>query len=180
MSTHSPQWSAGVRRAILALALATGLGGSAQAAELKVWTGGSPPPLILKDLEGRTHRLADYRGRVVLINFWATWCGPCLQEMPSIQALKDKLAGRPFTVLAVNLDEPESRIHKFLSQMKVDFTVLLDPGRTAGKAWNARIVPASFIVGRDGKVRYTLVGEFEWDNEHVVARITELLPPGRR
>ena len=100
--------------------------------------------------------------------------------MPSIQRLKEKLAGRPFIVLAVNLDEPESRIRKFLSEMKVDFTVLLDPGRKVAKAWEARILPASYIVGTDGRVRYSLVGEIEWDHEHMVARISELLPAGRK
>ncbi|HEU0289567.1 MAG TPA: TlpA disulfide reductase family protein, partial [Burkholderiales bacterium] len=122
------------------------------------------------------HRLADYRGRVILINFWATWCGPCRDEMPSIQRLKEKLAGRPFAVLAVNLDEPESRIRNFLSQMKLDLTVLLDPERKVAKAWNARILPASFVVGPDGRIRYSLVGEINWDHEHVVSRIAELLP----
>lgn len=149
------------------------------AADLKLWTGGPTPALALPDLEGRPHRLSDYRGRVVLVNFWATWCAPCRDEMPSIQALKEKLAGKPFTVLAVNLDEPEPRIRKFLSQMKVDFTILRDSEKRAARAWNARILPASYIVGRDGRVRYTLVGEIDWANEHMVARISELLPPAK-
>jgi peroxiredoxin len=154
--------------------------GAALAAELKIWKGGPPPALALKDLDGRPHRLADYKGQVVLINFWATWCAPCRDEMPSIQRLKEKLDGRPFVVLAVNLDEPESRIRKFLSEMRLDFVVLLDPERRVAKAWEARILPASFIIGTDGRVRYTLVGEINWDNEHVVARITELLPASRK
>ena len=144
------------------------------AADLKAWTGGSAPALELKDLDGRAHRLADYRGRVVLINFWATWCGPCRDEMPSIQRLKEKLGGRPFTVLAVNLDEPESRIRKFLSEMKVDFTVLLDPERKVARAWDARILPASFLIGPGGRIHYSLVGELEWDHELVVDRVREL------
>ena len=160
----------------LAAALLVMLCGAAAAADLKLWTGGPPPALALKDLDGRQHRLADYRGKVVLINFWATWCGPCREEMPSIQELKSKLAGRPFVVLAINLDEPESRIRKFLTQMKLDFPILLDPDRTVAKGWNARILPATFIVGPDGRVRYSLVGEIDWANEHVVARISELLP----
>jgi len=149
------------------------------AADLKLWSGGPTPALALKDLDGRPHQLSDYRGSVVLVNFWATWCAPCRDEMPSIQALKEKLAGKPFVVLAVNLDEPEPRIRKFLSQMKVDFTILRDSEKRAAKAWNARILPASYIVGRNGRVRYTLVGEIDWANEHVVARISELLPSGR-
>lgn len=152
---------------------------AAPAADLKLWKGGSPPPLALKDLAGHQYRVADYQGKVLLINFWATWCGPCLDEMPSIQRLKEKLAGRPFVVLAVNLDEPESRIRKFLTQMNIDFPILLDPGRKVARAWDARILPASFVIGPDGKIRYTLVGGIEWDNEHIVARISELLPASR-
>jgi len=153
--------------------------GASAAADLKVWTGGPPPAFALKDLDGRSHQLSDYRGKVVLINFWATWCGPCRDEMPSIQSLKEKLAGKPFVVLAINLDEPESRIRTFLSQMKVDFTILLDPGKMAAKAWDARILPASFVAGPDGRVRYSLVGEINWDHELVVSRIAELLPASR-
>jgi peroxiredoxin len=152
----------------------------AGAAELKLWKGGPAPALDLKDMEGKEHRLADYKGRVVLINFWATWCAPCRDEMPSIRRLRDKFAGRPFVVLAVNLDEPESRIRKFLAEMKLDFPVLLDPGRKVAKAWGARILPASYVVGADGRVRYQVVGEINWEHEHVVARISELLPSGRK
>ena len=157
------------------------LTGTAAAADLKPWTGGPPPALDLKGLDGASHRLADYRGKVVLVNFWATWCGPCRDEMPSIQELKDKLAGKPFVVLAVNLDEPESRIRKFLSQMKVklDFPVLLDPEREVARAWGARILPASYVIGADGKIRYSLVGELDWGHELVVSRIAELLPAGK-
>lgn len=147
------------------------------AAEFKLWSGGpATPALTLNDMAGREHRLADYRGSVVLVNYWATWCAPCRDEMPSMQELKDRLAGRRFVVLAVNLDEPESRIHKFLAQMKLDFVFLLDPGKKAARAWNARILPASFIIGPDGRVRYSVVGELNWANEHIVARISELLP----
>jgi thiol-disulfide isomerase/thioredoxin len=149
---------------------------SASAVELKLWKGGATPPLALSDLNGSHHQLSDYRGNVVLINFWATWCAPCRDEMPSIQRLKEKLAGRPFTVLAVNLDEPETRIRKFLSGMKIDFIVLLDPHRKVAKAWDARFLPVSFIIGPDGKVRYTLVGEVNWDHGHIVSIVSELLP----
>jgi len=149
------------------------------AADLKPWSGGPTPGLELRELDGRGHRLADYRGKVVLVNFWATWCVPCRDEMPSIQRLKEKLAGRPFEVLAVNLDEPEARVRKFLTQMKVDFTVLLDPEKKVAKAWEARILPASFVIGPDGRIRYSLVGDLDWAHDHVVSRISELLPSSR-
>lgn len=150
------------------------------AAEFQVWKGGPAPALELRAIDGGLQRLTDYRGRVVLVNFWATWCEPCRDEMPSIQRLKDKLSGRPFSVVAVNLDEPESRIHAFLSRTKVTLPVLLDPGRRAARAWNARILPATYIVGADGRIRYYAIGELEWDNEQIVSRITELLPAGKQ
>jgi peroxiredoxin len=148
------------------------------AAELQPWRGGPAPDLELRALDGSAHRLADYRGRVVLVNFWATWCAPCREEMPSMQRLGEKLAGRPFVVLAVNLDEPEARIRTFLSRTKVDFTVLLDPGKKAASAWGARILPASFVIGPDGRIRYSVVGELDWSHDPVVSRISALLPAG--
>src|SRR5436853_5476864 len=98
----------------LALALLCSTVACAAAAELKPWTGGKTPPLVLKDLNGATIDLASYRGKVVLLNFWATWCEPCREEMPSMQELKRKLAGRPFEVLAVNFAESENKVSDFL------------------------------------------------------------------
>jgi len=140
------------------------------------WSGGATPPLELKDAAGRSHRLEDYRGKVVLVNFWATWCGPCREEMPSIGRLKKKLANRPFVVLAVNVDEPESRVLKFLEQTPLDFPTLLDPDGRTTKAWKVRILPASFVVLPSGRVRYIVTGELDWANEHVVRAVLELLP----
>lgn len=149
---------------------------SPAAAGLKPWIGRQPPAFELKDLSGRTHRLSDYRGSVVLVNFWATWCEPCRDEMPSIDRLREKLAGRPFVVLAVNVDEPESRIRKFLSLLPLGFPVLLDPGRTLTRTWNVRVLPASYLIGPDGRVRYTAVGELDWSASGPAGRVASLLP----
>ena len=160
----------------LKIALLFLLAGAAAAADLRVWAGGPAPALVLKDLDGGSRQLSDYRGKVILVNFWATWCGPCRDEMPSIQELKDKLAGKPFVVLAVNLDEPESRIRKFLSQMKLDFTILLDPERKAARAWGARILPASYVIGPDGSVAYSYLGAIDWNAPEVRKAIERLMP----
>ena len=156
---------------LAALAFAAAAG----AAELKAWTGGATPPLVLQDLHGRTHRLADYRGKVVLVNFWATWCEPCRDEMPSIERLRQSLAGQPFEVLAVNIGEPLGRIERFLERMPLGFPMLLDRDTGVAKAWKARVVPASYLVGPDGRIRYVHYGELDWSSEPVRKRVAELL-----
>jgi cytochrome c biogenesis protein CcmG, thiol:disulfide interchange protein DsbE len=148
------------------------------AAELKPWGGGQPDSFELTDLDGRQHRLADYRGKVVLINFWATWCEPCRDEIPAMAKLKDKFAGRPFVILGINADEPEARIRKFLSLMPVTFPVLLDRGGKTAKAWRVRVLPASFLVDPQGNVRYSVIGELDWSAREVADHVARLLPPG--
>jgi len=165
--------------AIFTVSLAGVAAGTAAAADFKPWTGGPLSPFALKDLDGAEHRLEDFRGKVLLVNFWATWCGPCRDEMPSIQELREKLKGKPFAVVAINLDEPESRVRKFLTQWKVDLPVLLDPDRKVAREWNARILPATYIIGPDGRIRYSVVGELNWGNDVVVSRISELLPSAK-
>jgi thiol-disulfide isomerase/thioredoxin len=152
----------------LALVLSfTLLAAPAAAQALKPWPGGATPALELSDLEGARHRLADYRGKVVLVNFWATWCEPCREEMPSIERLRASLEGRPFAVLAVNLAEPESRIRKFLDTVPGRYTVLLDRDGQAARAWQARMLPATYIVGLDGRIRYRHVGDTDWARAEV-------------
>ena len=150
----------------------------AAAQQLKPWSGGATPALELRDLEGRLHRLSDYRGKVVLVNFWATWCEPCREEMPSMNRLRGSLARQPFEVLAVNLAESEARIRRFMEQVPLEFTVLMDRDSAAAKAWQARVLPISFLVGPDGRIRYSVLGEIDWTQDSVRKAIAALLPPG--
>jgi peroxiredoxin len=157
----------------LAFFLALALPASAQ--ELKPWAGGATPPLELSDMKGARHRLADYRGKVVLVNFWATWCVPCREEMPSIERLRASLDSRRFAVLAVNLAEPESRIQKFLDAVPLGFPVLLDRDAKIARAWQAKVLPATYIVGPDGTIRYRHLGELDWSKPEIRAQITRLM-----
>lgn len=138
------------------------------------WTGPTPA-LELEDLAGTTRRLEDYRGRVVLLNFWATWCEPCRDEMPTMRRLQERMAGRPFTVLTVNYGEAAARIEPFLRSVGVEFPVLLDRRQQAARAWRIRILPASFLLGPDGQVRYHVIGEIDWTGEEAVAAVDRLL-----
>lgn len=145
-------------------------------AQLPSWSGGPTPALRLPDLEGKEHTLEAYRGKVVLINFWATWCEPCREEMPSIERLRRSLEGRPFAVLAVNLAEPDTRVQRFLREVPLGFTVLMDRDTATAKAWKARMLPATFIVGPDGRIRYSYFGELDWSKAAIRDAITALLP----
>jgi thiol-disulfide isomerase/thioredoxin len=167
-----------MRTAAALLAGALLLGPAAGLAQdvLSPWQGGPTPALKLKDLEGREHALESNHGKVVLVNFWATWCEPCKNEMPSIERLRQSLAKRPFAVLAVNLAEPDARVRAFLAKVPLGFPVLMDRDAAAAKAWKARMLPATFIVDADGRVRYSHIGDLDWSREPVRRQIAALLP----
>ncbi|HZP92475.1 MAG TPA: TlpA disulfide reductase family protein [Burkholderiales bacterium] len=151
----------------------------AQAADLhklKPWSGGEPPPLVLKDLDGRKHDLAQYRGKVVVLNFWATWCGPCVQEMPSLQRLAEKLAKEPFALIAVNFGESENTVRPFLRKLGLKFPVLLDKDMSASSLWVDKGLPTTFVIDPRQKIRYQVLGDLQWDAPEIETRIRELLP----
>lgn len=143
--------------------------------DFRPWTGGATPPLVLNDLDGQLRRLADYRDKVVVINFWASWCEPCRDEIPSLQRLKDQLDGSPFALIAVNMGENAARVHRFLDMMPIDYTVLLDPDMRAAKAWRVHLLPYSFLLDRAHRIRYVVVGEMDWSAADVVQRIEVLM-----
>jgi len=137
--------------------------------------GQAAEPLVLPDLNGKPVDLAAFKGEVVLVNFWATWCEPCRQEMPSLQRLEKKLAGKGFRVLAVNLGEGAPRIRQFLEQTPVHLSIVRDADSDVKKAWRVRVLPASFLVDRRGMLRYQLVGEADYDDPTQQAPVLELL-----
>ena len=140
------------------------------------WTRPETPALGLKDLEGRVRTLADYRGKVVLLNFWATWCEPCRDEMPTMRRLKERLAGQPFEVVAVNYGESPLRVTEFLARERLELAVLLDPNQEAARAWRVRVLPGSFLVGTDGRVRFSVIGEIDWSTDEALKTVQSLLP----
>jgi len=167
-------WLAGVFAVVLAALLAA-VSLTTGAAELKRWEGGATPPLALEDLSGKQHDLAAYRGRVVLVNFWATWCEPCRDEMVSMRKLQERLAGRPFVTLLVNYGESGIRVSEFVKRESIAFPVLLDPNQDAPKPWRVRVLPSSFLVDADGRVRYSVIGELDWAGTDAVNIVQGLL-----
>jgi thiol-disulfide isomerase/thioredoxin len=152
--------------------------GAAHGGELKPWTGGATPALALRDPTGKPHKLADYRGKVVVVNFWATWCAPCREEMPSMQALRTELASQGFEVLAVNLMESEEKIAAFRDSELIDLPVLMDRDGAAAKRWKVSMLPMSYVIDRNGAIRFQLVGEATWTGPRVAPLIERLLGAG--
>jgi len=164
-------------RLLLALTLLAPTGAAAQA--LIPWSGGATRPLELDALDGRRHSLAQYRGRVVLVNFWATWCAPCRAEMPSIERLRRSLEGEPFAVLAVNISEDASAVRAFAERVPMGFALLLDRDAQVAQAWRARALPVSFVVGPEGRIRYHAIGERDWADAQIRSRLRALMPGAR-
>ena len=164
-------------RLALALAAAAACAAPLDARELKPWKGGATPPLELKDLQGRDHRLEDYKGKVVVVNFWATWCEPCREEMPSMQRLKERMPGASFALLAVNYAEGNPRVEEFLKKVPVDFAILMDRDSAVSRRWQARALPYTVVLDPQLRIRYTVTGDLDWSAPEVEAALRKLLPP---
>jgi thiol-disulfide isomerase/thioredoxin len=134
------------------------------------------PELELRDLSGERRTLADYRGRVVLVNFWATWCEFCKDEVASMKRLQEHLAGRPLAILMVNYGESPTRARAYAKGLTADVRVLLDPEQDTARAWKVRVIPSSFVVDTRGQVRYSVIGNVDWSGEEAVRILRELLP----
>lgn len=115
------------------------------------------PDFTLKTLDGRQVRLSDFKGHPVLINFWATWCGPCVEEMPNLEKSYQEHAGE-FTILAVNASETPEQIQDFIKNMGLTFDILLDPDNKVQSLYRLRGYPTSFFVDADGVIRVHQIG----------------------
>ena len=145
------------------------------AANLKPYPADAPtPPLKLQDLQGKTHDLNDYKGSVVLVQFWATYCTPCRKEMPSMNKLMSKMGDVPFKILAVDMGESKPEVTAFVNQVKPEFTILMDEEGQSIGAWKVFAAPSNFIIGPEGKIRYTLFGGVEWDSDELVTKLKAL------
>lgn len=168
-----------MKRLLVILALGLFLIPGTYAAGFEARAATPAPILNARDLNGASRSLADYRGKVVLLNFWASWCPPCLREMPSMERLRIKMAGRPLEIVALASAESPDDVKTFLSKMKLGFPILLDTDGSNTKRWKVFALPTSFLLDAKGRVRYVLTGPTEWDEGEALKIIESMLeePP---
>ncbi|MFQ5692242.1 MAG: TlpA disulfide reductase family protein [Nitrospinota bacterium] len=140
----------------------------------------SAPDFALPTLEGTRLRLKDFRGKVVLLNFWATWCAPCKFEMPAMEALYGEFKGPDFEILAVSIDaRGKEVVVPFVDEMKLTFPILLDREMAAMRRFGVHGLPTTYLIDREGRIAQVAVGPRAWDGEEERSRIRGLIEKGR-
>jgi len=131
----------------------------------------------LSDLAGHPVSLSSYKGKLVILSFWATWCGPCKQEIPSVEALYQKLSSKGFTVVAVDVGEKAEDVSSFVKSYKMSFPILLDTDGRVASQYDAGSIPTNYVVSRDGKLLARVVGYDgkEWTSPEKVDLFEKLL-----
>jgi peroxiredoxin len=131
-------------------------------------------------LDGGKVRLADFRGKVVFLNLWATWCGPCMEEMPAMERLWQRYKDRGLVVIALSMDSSGAKIVKpFIEHTKFTYQVALDPKMEIAQLYGARAVPSTFIIDRNGMLRGIALGPRDWDGRASFAYFDALLKDGQ-
>jgi thiol-disulfide isomerase/thioredoxin len=132
------------------------------------------PALDLPDLAGMRHTIKAYRGKVVVVNFWATWCAPCRKEFPVLERAWKKLEQEGVVLLAVSLGDGRESGERFLRRLPVSFPVLLAPDQSIGTLWQLQGMPTTYVVDRNGRIYFGAIGEREWDDQAILDQILTL------
>jgi peroxiredoxin len=145
---------------------------------LKIPASNRPIEISLMDLNGKEVRLSDFRGKIVFLNFWATWCLPCRVEMPSMEKLHKRLKHKDFVMVAIDLQEPTSRVKKFFEENKLTFICLLDLKGKVGDRYGVKSLPTTFILDKAGRIIGKTVEPREWDSQKAIALFERLIDVG--
>ncbi|MEE9164668.1 MAG: TlpA disulfide reductase family protein, partial [Nitrospinota bacterium] len=135
------------------------------------------PAFTLKNLDGKEINLEDYKGKAVLLNFWATWCEPCLEEMPALQKAYNTLKNKGFVVLAVSIDRDsrENNVRTFAKNLDLSFPILLDSDQKVLNKYFTNVLPTSYLINTKGKLKGFISGARDWGSDGAVALINNLL-----
>ena len=145
-------------------------------AQLAPYRGNTKPiPFSLQDVTGKTYTRNDFTGKVTIVNFWASWCPPCVEEIPSLNRLRAKTQGSNIELISINYAESAQQIKTFMKLVAVDFPVLIDPdGKLAGE-WKVVAFPSTFVIGPDGNIHYGVNAAIHWDTPEVISALNKLL-----
>jgi peroxiredoxin len=132
------------------------------------------PDFTLQDTNGKTHRLSDYRGRTVIINFWTTWCPPCREEIPSMNRALKRLEQDAVVMLGINMGEDEDTIFLFTADYPTDFPMLMDRDGAVIADWPVKGLPTTYVVAPDGTLAYRAIGGRAWDEPELLEQIRTL------
>lgn len=141
---------------------------------IKASKAGIPIEIKLNDIDGRAVRLSDIRGKIVFLNFWTTWCPTCRIEMPSMEKLHQKFKDSDFAMVAINLQEPASRVKEFFKEFNLTFTALLDTGGEVGIMFGINQIPTTFILDKKGRIIGKALGPRAWDSPKSTALFERL------
>ena len=134
------------------------------------------PEFMLKNLVGDTVALNTFQGKTILLNFWATWCLPCKEELPAMQKLYKELGSSGLEVVAISIDRGNSdRVKKYIDQYNLTFPILLDPGQEVRKSYFIMGLPTSYLIGADGRLKGFISGAREWDNPSSIKMFSALI-----
>ena len=134
-----------------------------------------PVEIQLKDVFGNMVRLSDYRGKIVFLNFWATWCPTCVIEMPSMEKLHRRLKDKEFVMVAINLQETPARVKSFFNKLELSFTSLLDSSGEVGTGFAVNALPTTFVLDKNGRIIGKALGPREWNSRASVALFEYLI-----
>src|SRR5882672_12947007 len=175
MSTQQDTAKPGVRLRVTRVLLGAALVAAAVGTPAAVTPSTKAPDFALRSLEGPNLRLQEQRGRVVMVNFWATWCGPCRIEMPHLARLYDKYRASGFQLLGINIDEDPRQAATVATKLGLRFPVLFDTEKKVSKLYDLSTMPSNVLIDRDGKVRYIHRGYRDGYEDTYEKQIRELL-----
>jgi thiol-disulfide isomerase/thioredoxin len=134
-----------------------------------------PAEISLPDLNGNYVNLTDFKGKILFVNFWATWCPPCREEMPSMQKLHDRLKDKDFLMVAIDLQEPVEPVKRYLKEYKFTFLTLLDANGDVGLFFGIRSIPTTLIMNKQGKIIGVAIGARDWASKKSIALFEHLI-----